>query len=272
MKPVKLILTDIDGTIMPKGMKQVAPETVEAFHAAIDAGIAIGPASGRSSKQMVAFFGGDEACCATAVATNGLEVYHAGEKVCEKGPGRAELERTIEVLAGIPGSGLVCFNGSKPVVCAGSISDLAAVVPAYGEVAEQHDGLPDFPLVKVNAICNTDMEGTQAFCDRLNAEVDGLDFDVPMLGFTNIMPAGWNKGSAVKTLCERMGIGLDEVVVFGDADNDLAMFSVVPNAVAVAGATPNAREQARWHIGRCEDNAVAEAIQALAAGSWPFSE
>ena len=66
-------------------------------------------------------------------------------------------------------------------------------------------------------------------------------------------------------------MGLDEVVVFGDADNDLPMFAAVENPVAVAGATPEAAEAARWHIGACEDDAVAAAIEALAAGEWPFT-
>ena len=59
--------------------------------------------------------------------------------------------------------------------------------------------------------------------------------------------------------------------MFGDAGNDLAMFEVVGHPVAVAGATPEAAAAARWHIGRCEDDAVAQAIEALAAGDWPFT-
>ena len=31
-----------------------------------------------------------------------------------------------------------------------------------------------------------------------------------------------------------------------------------------------AAEAARWHIGACRDNAVADAILALARGEWPF--
>lgn len=272
MPNVKLILSDIDGTIMPKGVPSVSQATVDAFLAAQAAGIAAGPASGRAAVQMLPFFRGEQACISTAVATNGLEAYYQGEKICEQHPDRAALRRVMRLVGEIPGAGLVCFHETAPVLVAGSMEDLAAVVPKYAEKATTADDLPDYPLLKVNAFINADMGGTHAFCDRLNAEVDGLDFDVPMLGFTNIMPEGWNKGSAAKALCEHMGIGLDEVVVFGDADNDLAMFSVVENSVAVEGASPNARKLARWHIGRCEDDAVAKAIVAIAAGEWPFSE
>ena len=69
---VKLILSDIDGTILPWGHKVVSERTRAAFHAAMDAGLAVGPASGRFHSWIPAFFDGDEACCATAIATNGL--------------------------------------------------------------------------------------------------------------------------------------------------------------------------------------------------------
>ena len=105
---------------------------------------------------------------------------------------------------------------------------------------------------------------------RLNAEVTAFDVDRAMPAYSNVMPRGWNKGSAVRWLVERLGVGLDEVVVFGDANNDLPMFSVVPNSVAVAGASSEAAAAARWHIGACEDDAVAAAIEALARGEWPF--
>ena len=81
--PVKLILTDIDGTILPAGEHAVSPRTVAAFHAAIDAGMLVGPASGRGYAWIPPFFG-DEACCAMALATNGLQVYLGGEKVLDR--------------------------------------------------------------------------------------------------------------------------------------------------------------------------------------------
>ena len=58
------------------------------------------------------------------------------------------------------------------------------------------------------------------------------------------------------------------MVVFGDAGNDLTMFSVVENAVAVANATPEAAAAARWHIGRCDEDAVAATIEQIVAGTW----
>lgn len=272
MPNIKLIMSDIDGTIMPRGNAAVSERTRAAFRAAIDAGIAAGPASGRSISQIPAFFSGDAACCATCIATNGLEAYHAGERICSCPPPRVALERLLAELDGIDGAGLAAFDGAQPYLCSGPFSGFKAVVPAYAQIVRPVQGLPEFEILKANVFLDTDMAGTQALCDRLNRAIDGLDFDVPMRGFLNIMPTGWNKGSALRALCEHLGISVDEVVVFGDAGNDLAMFRVAGHPVAVGNATEEARAAARWHIGRCEDDAVAAAIEAIVAGDWPFTE
>ena len=266
----RLILTDIDGTILPRGRHEVSARTVAAFRAAIDAGLWVGPASGRGYAWIPDFFGGDAACCATALATNGMQVYLGGEKVMEQTLEPDALERLRKIVAATPGAGLVCFDDATPLLVEGSRDVLAAHFPAYAERCRETRALPDFPVVKANVFTGAGEWAAAELVARLNAEVPELDVDRAMPTYSNIMPRGWNKGAAVAWMAERLGVELDDVVVFGDADNDLPMFSAVRNSVAVAGATPEVAAAARWHVGACEDDAVAAAIEALAAGEWPF--
>ena len=267
---IKLILTDIDGTILPQGRKRVSERTVAAFHAALAAGIAVGPCSGRGYAWIPPFFGGDEACCTTAIATNGLQVYLGGEKVLEKTLPVEALRDVAAIVAEVPHAGLVCFDEGTPQLVVGAREDLTPCFPAYGEAAVEAP-LPVEPVVKANVFCNGAEEEVAALVALVNEHVPQIAVDLAMPRFSNMMCRGWNKGAAVRWICERMGIGLDEVVVFGDGDNDLPMFGVVEHAVAVSNAAPHAASAARWHIGTCEDDAVAAAIEALAAGEWPFS-
>lgn len=267
---VKLILTDIDGTILPRGRRRVSERTVSAFHAALAAGIAVGPASGRGYSWIPDFFGGDVACCATALATNGMQVYLGAEKAMERTLAADALEAVRAIVAETPRAGLVCFDDAIPLLVEGSVADLASHFPAYAERCRVTRALPDFPVIKANVFTGAGERAAAALVARFNAEVTALDVDRAMPTYSNIMPRGWNKGTAVAWMAERLGVGLDEVVVFGDADNDLPMFSAVPNSVAVSGATGEAANAARWHIGACEDDAVAAAIEGLAAGEWPF--
>ena len=81
---IKLVLSDIDGTLLPRGNAEVDHCVVEAFHALLDAGLAVGPASGRALPAILPAFAGDQACVATALATNGMQVYAAGKLVHEE--------------------------------------------------------------------------------------------------------------------------------------------------------------------------------------------
>ncbi len=63
---------------------------------------------------------------------------------------------------------------------------------------------------------------------------------------------------------EHMGIGLEEICVFGDSENDLAVIEGVPNSTAVANATPQVAAAARWHIGPADQDAVAQALEDIA--------
>ena len=269
--PVRLILTDIDGTVLPRGEKVVSPRTRAAFHAAIAAGIAVGPASGRGYAWVPGFFADDAACCATALATNGMQVYQGGEKVMERTLDRGALEHMQAIVAETPHAGMVVFDEATPLLVQGAREDLAAAFPTYAEKCVVVEGLPDFAAVKANVFVGTTADDAARLVARINDEVAAFDVDRAMPTYSNVMPRGWNKGTAVRWLAERMGIGMEEVVVFGDADNDLPMLTAVPNSVAVSGATPEAAAAARWHIGACEDDAVAAAIEALAAGEWPFT-
>lgn len=268
----KLILSDIDGTILPHGAARVSPRTVAAFHEAMGAGILVGPSSGRGISWIPRFFGGDEACCSTAIATNGLQIYLGGQKVLEKTLDAVALERLRALVAEVPRAGLIVFDGATPLLVEGSRDDLRFAFPAYGEACVPVDVLPQQPVIKANVFSALDEDEMAALVDRLNDEVSELDIDHALPNSSNVMEHGWNKGAAVRWLCERLGIGIDEVVVFGDADNDLPMFRAVPNSVAVGNATASAAAAARWHIGACEDDAVAAAIEALVRGKWPFAE
>lgn len=270
MPNIKLVLCDIDGTIMPYGQKMVSERMRAAFHAALDAGIRVGVATGRGFSWMPGFFDNDAACIATCVATNGAEIFLDGEKIQEAHLPVEPLREAAEILRGIPGTGMLLFDGAKPLLAVGKREDLAVSMPAYASSCEDVDGVGDEEPSKGNAFVNGGRKEAQELCALLNERVADLDFDVPQPGFLNIMAAGVNKASGIDRLCAAMGITLEQVVVFGDGGNDVSMLVHVPNSVAVSNAAPEATEAARWHVGACEDDAVADAIFALAAGEWPF--
>ena len=58
-----------------------------------------------------------------------------------------------------------------------------------------------------------------------------------------------NKGEALEKFCEHLGIGLEQVTVFGDAHNDLSMFALRCRKVAVDCAVPEIKALADIVLG-----------------------
>lgn len=273
MPSCKLILTDIDGTILPYGQKTVSDFALSAIHKAQAAGITFGACSGRATEWIPPLFKDDAAAVDTCIAVNGLEVVLHGKTLRRATIDPQLLDGLVAYVKGRPQAGVLCFEGATPYLVCGSRDDLMECFPRYGRTCVEVDRVPrDAEITKANVFIVGDLAATADYVAELNAHVEGLDFDVPQPAFSNVMPAGINKATGIDVLADALGIGLDEVVAFGDGGNDVPMLEHVKNSVAVAGAHEDAKAAARWHIGPCEEDSVAHAIDALAEGAWPFEK
>lgn len=74
-------------------------------------------------------------------------------------------------------------------------------------------------------------------------------------------PLGLNKAVGLRTLCKELGITMEQVIMVGDADNDLAAIEAVGLAVAMGNA--NERIKAASHVQVADNNhsGCAEAIE-----------
>jgi hydroxymethylpyrimidine pyrophosphatase-like HAD family hydrolase len=79
-----------------------------------------------------------------------------------------------------------------------------------------------------------------------------------------VMDAGTSKGTAVRWLCDHLGIPRVQSVGFGDSPNDLTMLAAVGDGVAVANAYPEAKAAAT-HVApwTCDESAVARYLEPL---------
>ena len=67
---IKLVLADMDGTLLPFGARVISEHTHQAILAAIDAGIAFGPASGRDYINLVEPFEADAQITTVGIYVN----------------------------------------------------------------------------------------------------------------------------------------------------------------------------------------------------------
>jgi len=77
------------------------------------------------------------------------------------------------------------------------------------------------------------------------------------------MPKGVTKATGLKQLVDEMGVCMDEIIAFGDFDNDAAMLAEVGLGVAVENACDLAKQSADLIIGSCAENGPAEFLNHL---------
>lgn len=80
---IKLLLSDMDGTLLPFGATTVSQRTHEAILAAQQAGIHFGPASGRDRAALLPAFDGDQRCVSTGTMATAVISGRVDEQVRE---------------------------------------------------------------------------------------------------------------------------------------------------------------------------------------------
>jgi len=228
---VPLVVFDIDDTLAPLN-GPVHPDVARAVVALQDAGVTVALASGKPC----VYLAGLARACLRAEATrligeNGSEVWLDGILPARRLPGivtdgaRAGLERAQVALEGRFG-GQVFLQPNAVNVTAFPFPD-SGVTPAalYAFVSAL-----DLPRV------------------ALYEHRDSLD----------CVPAGVDKGVALRAVMEACGVPADEVVAVGDGLNDVPMFAVAARSIAV-GRRPEVRAAAT------DSAATIEAALALVA-------
>jgi Cof subfamily protein (haloacid dehalogenase superfamily) len=74
---------------------------------------------------------------------------------------------------------------------------------------------------------------------------------------------GAHKGKALAVACEDLGIGVEDVVAFGDSGNDLEMFKVAGASVAMGQGDEDVKAAATFVSARCDEDGVAVGIERL---------
>lgn len=272
---IKLVLSDLDSTLIWRGDHVITPFALGAVNALQDAGVHFAPCTGRIFRDLPAMFAGDAAACATAVTSNGQLTYLDGELVDSVEIDHAGLLAVRAELDAVADAYLVVeYDGEKTAVAA-DLDFVLAHPDNFWSVRRAVPDVPEVPCYKANVRVVGSYERAQEVAAALAAACPELDFVCPMPGTPHIdlTPRGFGKDHGGDVLVGRLAITPDEVCCFGDAENDLAVLRHYAHSVAVANAVPAVRSCARHHIGPADEDSVARALldiaEATSAGRLP---
>ena len=261
---IKLVLSDMDNTLIPFGCERVSPRTIAAIHACQEQGIDFGPASGRDRGEISSFFSGDASCYNIGVMVNGQRVYYLGEVVYEKTLPYDDLRAVERTVAPLAGCAFITYRDNnfgdwvgEPRERLGDMYDRAFMCGG-----RHHEMLPDYPVVKAGIVC-LDPELLPQLQRQLSELCPDLIFPNTVVNWMDVSLRDWNKGDGVKILQRVLGLADEEICVFGDADNDVQMLRWAGTGIAVANATPAALAAADMVTKRHDEDGVAWGLKML---------
>ena len=81
--------------------------------------------------------------------------------------------------------------------------------------------------------------------------------------YLEVIPKVINKGQGIRDICKVLGIGTEEVITFGDAENDIPMLRAAGMGVAMGNAAQAVKEVADMVTLSNNDDGIAAALEKL---------
>lgn len=244
---IKVVFSDIDGTIVPIDDKGVQPKVPES--AIIAAGklkqakIPLILVTGRSPNEINGIaksLGNSDTYL--ILLQGGLILDPSGNVLHEDFIGAVDAKNIEKDFVAFRKSAKL--NSKFYMVVNGEqYSEEPFVLPYNGKNASVIKSLDDFGKdfkVAKFEIYEPDIKKAKLIQAHLKRNFPGFKVDLSAKGYCCISSPTATKGGAIRKLSVMLGINLKDSVTFGDAENDLSMFKVVNDAGGLTVATGNA--------------------------------
>ena len=269
MSDIRLICLDMDGTLLDDDHATVPQRNITALRAAAERGAAAVISSGRAwdlLREVDAQLGVTK----YAVLSNGAAVLDvaSGEwlyRNCLSDQTRIPL---IDLLLewGLPfevycqGKNYIQQDRRELVLASAATPQFRQILANYSQFpAYLNDALPAGTVEKIH-VFYVPPERRQELVERAlgwgplsvaTSFQNNMEFTAP----------GVNKGTAVQALCTRLDLGPEQVMAFGDAGNDLELLRWAKWSFAMANATEEAKQAARYVTGSNREAGVGMAVE-----------
>lgn len=258
---IKLVVSDIDGTLLRDGGHELNPELFEIVTKLRERGMQFAAASGRQWGSIETVFDPVKE-----------KIFYLSDNGAYVGMcGRSLFVNTIDaglvrdVIRDIREAGLVVALSGPDLIYIDEPDEefYNWLVNGYRFRVKRVDDVMavDDRFIKVSAYRRTDIEdytgGLRAkYGSRLKITISG---DMWM----DCMAPGVNKGQAVQLLQESLGISPRETIVFGDQLNDIEMLKQAYYSFAVGNARPEVKAAARFQTDVNVNDGVLKVLKLL---------
>ncbi len=274
---IKLIVTDLDGTFLNTNHVTIPKENIEAFKRAHEMGIKVAIASGRT-KILTDYLVEQLPFLDYLITSNGAVAYdlHTSKVICSKLMSNAKSVEIFNILKNYNLIYEIYFDGKCYMN-----NESYAMFDTEHVSPHIHALLKDFikPVSSLEALI--DGKGIEklnilSLTGEERLEIESKISDVafassfPIVkgvnGNLEMTDKNATKGFAVKGLCEALGISSENVMCFGDGENDCSMLSFADYSFAMANGNDLAKSTAKFTTDTNDNFGVAKAINKYVFG------
>lgn len=259
---IKLIVSDVDGTLVPDGSPKLNPEVFDTILKLREKGIQFVIASGRPWASVEHAFDPVKKKI-FYVANNGAYVGCCGRSLYVYSIDRELVHRLIRKVRRYPDLEIVYAGANGDYLESSNQALYDWLVESYKFNLTRVDDLLALnePCVKISIY---KPEGIEAATREIYGEFkDELKMACAGDMWMDCMASGVNKGMAVRTIQESLGISPEETMAFGDQLNDLEMLERAYYSFAVANAREEVRRAARFQADTNENDGVLKILKHL---------
>lgn len=251
---IKVVFFDIDGTLLPPHENQIPQSTKEAILSLRDNGIKVIIATGRNKDELA------ELKCLMDIhfdgylLLNGQICLDETKRIYAGNPIKRE---ELEVLAGIFQTKKIpfMFSGADGMYI-NYLNDIVKDVQtttngAIPEVGEYHGE----DIYQICAFVGNDMR------ELLDSFLDECEISSWNPQAIDIIPKGGGKHVGIQLYLDAYGLKPENVMAFGDGENDIEMLKFVGIGVAMGNAVDSLKAVADYVTDSVEDEGIMHALQ-----------
>lgn len=259
---IKLIASDIDGTLVKDGSNEINPELFDVILGLREKGIQFAVASGRQWASVESIFDPIKEKV-FYLSDNGAYVGCHGRSLFVNTIDRQIIMDMIRDVRKVPGLEVMVSGPDVAYLETRDQEFIDWLIDGYKFRVQQVEDLTavDSEFIKISIYRKSDVEShTRSFREKYG---DRLKITISGDMWMDCMKLGINKGQAIKLLQDSLEIKPEETMAFGDQLNDIEMLKQAYYSFAVGNARKEVKEAARFQADTNVNDGVLKILKLL---------
>lgn len=239
---IRLVASDIDGTLLQNGIRVLSEEIVAQIKQLTERGVLFVAASGRQMPNLERLFAPVKDDIAY-IAENGALIVHKGQVLARtplpKGLGREILQdiRNRDACEILLSGERTCYLEPKTKEYEDHMKFFVKNnVTVVDDILKVEEDFLKISVYEKEGVDNCEQYFKERWGDKVTVVTSGY-------AWLDMIAHEVNKGTAMQKLLQHLGIDKSEAAAFGDNYNDVEMLKAVKYSYAMESAQPGIAEQ-----------------------------